>query len=195
MSQFKLVAGADEAGRGPLIGDVVAAAVILDSNAPIDGIHDSKKLSPKKREYLYYQIQERALAWSIARASVDEIERLNILHASLLAMKRAVNGLTTQPDFVKVDGNRLPNWSYNSEAIVGGDALVAEIGAASILAKVARDIDCLKWDKMYPGYGIAAHKGYPTKQHLAALKTLGPTKLHRKTFSPVKELLIQDALF
>lgn len=189
-SDKHLVAGCDEVGRGPLAGDVVAAAVILDANAPISGLTDSKKLSEKKRELLSRQIKAKAKAWCIARANVAEIDELNILHASLLAMKRAVEGLETQPNFVYVDGNKLPKWDYASEAVVQGDSLVAEISAASILAKVARDNEMLELDKLYPGYGLAKHKGYPTKAHLLALIELGVSDIHRRTFAPVKKLLL-----
>lgn len=184
-----LLAGVDEVGRGPLAGDVLAAAVILDPNRPIEGLNDSKKLSEKKREILYDQIKARALAWSIARASIEEIDRINILHASMLAMHRAVDGLTVSPEYVLVDGNRLPEWSYASEAVVKGDSRVLEIAAASILAKVERDREMVALDKQYPGYGLAGHKGYPTKAHIAALQELGPSVIHRRSFGPVKKLL------
>ncbi len=187
-----LLAGVDEVGRGPLAGDVLAAAVILDPNQPIEGLNDSKKLSEKKREILYDQIKARALAWSIARASIEEIDRINILHASMLAMHRAVDGLTVSPEYVLVDGNRLPEWSYASEAVVKGDSRVLEIAAASILAKVERDREMVALDKQYPGYGLAGHKGYPTKAHIAALQELGPSVIHRRSFGPVKKLLAQS---
>ena len=187
-----LLAGVDEVGRGPLAGDVLAAAVILDPNQPIEGLNDSKKLSEKKREILYDQIKTRALAWSIARASIEEIDRINILHASMLAMHRAVDGLTVSPEYVLVDGNRLPEWSYDSEAVVKGDSRVLEIAAASILAKVERDREMVALDKQYPGYGLAGHKGYPTKAHIAALQELGPSVIHRRSFGPVKKLLAQS---
>lgn len=184
------IAGVDEVGRGPLVGDVVAAAVILPQDHGIVGLADSKKLSEKKRDALYEQIKEHAVSYCIARATPAEIDELNILHASMLAMKRAVEGLHVQPSFVRVDGNRLPSWRYTAEAIVGGDALVEEISAASILAKVVRDREMIDLDKEYPGYGFAQHKGYPTKVHLSALDVLGITPLHRRSFGPVKRILL-----
>ena len=183
------LAGVDEVGRGPLAGDVVAAAVILDPACPIPGLRDSKKLSPARREALAEQIREHALAWSIARASVTEIDTLNILQASLLAMQRAVQALDPQPDWVLVDGNRLPHWRYRAEAVVGGDSRVPAIAAASILAKVQRDRELVALDAQYPGYGFATHKGYPTAAHLQALRALGVTPVHRRSFAPVKALL------
>lgn len=192
---MNLIAGVDEVGRGPLAGDVVAAAVILDPQNPIVGLNDSKKLSERKREYLSEQIKNNAKAWSVARASVAEIDELNILQASLLAMTRAVDGLGLQPDHVLVDGNKLPNWSYSSEAIVQGDGSVAEISAASILAKVTRDREMVALEALYPGYGFAGHKGYPTKLHMAALADLGPCLIHRTSFAPVKKALLQGRLF
>ncbi len=186
------VAGVDEAGRGPLAGDVVAAAVILDCARPVEGINDSKKLSPRRREDLFDRICATSI-WSIGRASVLEIESLNILHATMLAMHRAVSGLQLQPLHVLVDGNRTPAWDYSSEAIVNGDARVATIGAASILAKVTRDRDMLMLEKQYPGYGFAQHKGYPTAAHLQALHRLGPCPQHRRRFRPVAELLAAAA--
>lgn len=193
--KFRVMAGVDEAGRGPLAGDVVAAAVILDEKRPVAGLADSKKLSEKKREALFNEIQERAIAFCIARASVDEIDQLNILHASMLAMKRAVEGLHIEPHHVLVDGNRLPQWRYSSEAVVQGDASVAAISAASILAKVTRDREMCVLDDLYPGYGFALHKGYPTKQHLAALQTMGPSPIHRRGYAPVRDLIAQISLF
>ena len=184
------IADVDEVGRGPLVGDVVAAAVILPQDHGIVGLADSKKLSEKKRDALYEQIKEHAVSYCIARATPAEIDELNILHASMLAMKRAVEGLHVQPSFVRVDGNRLPSWRYTAEAIVGGDALVEEISAASILAKVVRDREMIDLDKEYPGYGFAQHKGYPTKVHLSALDVLGITPLHRRSFGPVKRILL-----
>lgn len=192
---MRWIAGVDEVGRGPLAGDVVAAAVILDPLRPIEGLNDSKKLSLKKREQLFVLIQQQAKSWCIARASVAEIDQLNILHASLLAMKRAVEGLSVAPDHVLVDGNKLPPWRYSSEAIVQGDGSVAQISAASILAKVVRDREMIELDKTYPGYGLAQHKGYPTKVHLASLQQLGPCAIHRSSFAPVKSLLLQGQLF
>lgn len=189
-----LLAGVDEAGRGPLAGDVLAAAVILDPAKPIEGLADSKKLSEKKREYLFDVIQERALSFAIARSSVEEIDTLNILHASMLAMKRAVEQLAIQPEFVAVDGNRLPKWTYTAKAVVKGDDKVQAIAAASILAKVTRDRELLTLDKQYPGYGFAKHKGYPSKQHIEALQLLGVTPAHRRSYGPVKQCLMQQAL-
>lgn len=188
-SAYTLLAGVDEVGRGPLAGDVVAAAVILGPDHGITGLTDSKKISEKKRESLFEQIREKSLAFCVARASVLEIDSLNILQASLLAMKRAVQGLHIQPQFVKVDGNKLPDWPYVSEAIVKGDSKIEEISAASILAKVTRDRELSELDLQYPGYGLARHKGYPTKDHLLALERLGPSAIHRKSFGPVKNLL------
>ncbi|NQV68867.1 MAG: ribonuclease HII [Pseudohongiella sp.] len=185
----KLSAGTDEVGRGPLAGDVVAAAVILHPDKPIDGLNDSKKLSEKKRLACVLQIQEKALCFSIGRASVAEIDTLNILQASLLAMHRAVAALSLQPEFVYVDGNFCPQWAYPSQAIVRGDSLVASIAAASILAKVTRDQEMCELDKQYPGYGFARHKGYPTAYHLAALNSLGVSPVHRRSFAPVAKLL------
>ena len=183
------IAGVDEVGRGPLAGDVVAAAVILDPARPISGLRDSKKLSAARREQLAAQIREQALAWSVARATVAEIDELNILQASLLAMHRAVRALQPQPVYVLVDGNRLPRWDYASEPVVKGDDRVAAIAAASILAKVQRDAELLELDRQYPGYGFARHKGYPTPTHLAALRELGATAVHRRSFTPVKAIL------
>ncbi len=185
----KLVAGVDEVGRGPLAGDVVAAAVILDPERSVEGLRDSKKLSSTRREVLAGLIRTNALCYSIARATVAEIDQLNILHASMLAMKRAVEGLAIQPEFVFVDGNRLPRWGYAAEAVVGGDDKVEEIAAASILAKVCRDDEMIALDKSFPGYGLARHKGYPTREHLAALRTLGASPLHRQTFAPVRKVI------
>jgi len=183
------LAGVDEVGRGPLAGDVVAAAVILDPHRPVDGLRDSKKLSPRRRLELAGLIRERALAWSVARASVAEIDELNILQASLLAMHRAVQGLAMQPGYVLVDGNRLPRWDYPSETVVKGDDRVPAIAAASILAKVQRDSELIALEDEYPGYGFASHKGYPTAAHLQALQTLGVTPVHRRSFGPVKKVL------
>lgn len=186
-----IVAGVDEVGRGPLAGDVVAAAVILGVEIPL-GITDSKKLSERKRESLAVTIKQTALAWCIARANVAEIDDLNILQASMLAMKRAVEGLSIQPDWVLVDGNRLPHWHYQARAIVGGDAIEPAIGAASIIAKVQRDAELMALDREYPGYGFAQHKGYPTKSHLKALQDLGITPVHRRSFGPVARLLVDE---
>lgn len=185
-----LLAGVDEVGRGPLAGDVMAAAVILDPRRPIDGLADSKKLTEPQREALYVQICASALSWSVARASVAEIDELNILQASLLAMHRAVEALHRQPEHVLVDGNKLPRWRYSSEAIVQGDDRVPAIAAASIVAKVTRDREMVALDAVYPGYGFAQHKGYGTRTHLEALQSLGATPIHRRSFAPVKELLV-----
>lgn len=185
------LAGVDEVGRGPLAGDVVAAAVILDPAQPIAGLRDSKKLSHKRRGDLAAQIREQALAWAIARASVAEIDSLNILQASLLAMHRAVAALDPQPGYVLVDGNRLPRWDYAAEPVIGGDDRVPAIAAASILAKVQRDAELVALDAEYPGYGFAAHKGYPTAAHLSALRQLGVTPVHRRSFAPVRSLLTE----
>lgn len=184
-----MVAGVDEVGRGPLAGEVVAAAVILDPLRPIAGLRDSKKLSASRREALAPLIRERAVAWAIASASVAEIDELNILQASLLAMHRAVAALAPQPSYVLVDGNRLPRWPYAAQAVVGGDDRVESIAAASILAKVHRDNALLDLETQYPGYGFASHKGYPTAAHLQALQTLGVTPVHRRSFAPVKKVL------
>jgi ribonuclease HII len=191
ISQYQgtLAAGVDEVGRGPLAGDVVTAAVILDPNNPIAGLNDSKKLTEKKRELLFEEIKSKALSWHIARASIAEIDDINILQASLLAMKRAVEGLPVQPEHVWVDGNKIPQWHYEAEAVVKGDSRVAAISAASILAKVTRDREMVEMDTRYPGYGFAKHKGYPTKAHLAALDTLGITPIHRVSYAPVRDRL------
>lgn len=184
------LAGVDEVGRGPLVGSVVAAAVILDPSAEITGLADSKKLSEKKRLLISDEIKSKALAWSIAEASVDEIDRLNILHASMLAMERAVKKLQPQAEFVLVDGNRIPSsLGVAGAAVVKGDALAKCISAASILAKVWRDADMQRLDSLYPQYGIGKHKGYPTKTHLEALQEHGPCAEHRKSFGPVSRLL------
>ena len=180
-----LMAGVDEAGRGPLAGPVVAAAVILDDLNPIRGLNDSKKLTAKRREALFDEIRARALCCAIAEATVQEIDQLNILQATLLAMKRAVEGLRLPPKLVLVDGNRLPLLPMQAEAIVKGDALVPAISAASILAKVHRDRLCQAMHQQYPLYGFAQHKGYGTAQHLAALQAHGPAACHRMTFAPV----------
>ena len=190
-----LLAGCDEVGRGPLAGDVMAAAVILDPENPIIGLDDSKKLTEKKRELLFEEIQMKAKSWCVARASVVEIDKINILQASLLAMMRAVQGLHIQPEHVLVDGNKLPKWTYKSEAVVKGDSRVAAISAASILAKVARDREMIQFDKQYPGYGLADHKGYPTKMHMEAIEKLGVTPLHRTSFAPVRAKIAQITLF
>ncbi|MEH6575841.1 MAG: ribonuclease HII [Amphritea sp.] len=189
-SAGKLIAGVDEVGRGPLVGNVVAAAVILDPEKPISGLTDSKKLSEKKREALYPLIMERALAYSISWASPAEIDELNILHATMLAMQRAVNGLSVRPEFALIDGNRCPpGLPCPAEAIVKGDLKEPAISAASILAKVFRDNEMAALDARYPDYGFARHKGYPTAFHLERLKLLGPIAEHRRSFRPVADLL------
>jgi ribonuclease HII len=191
ISRYKgvLGAGVDEVGRGPLAGDVVTAAVILDPNKPIEGLDDSKKLSEKKREYLFEIIKENALSWSIARCSVEDIDQINILQASLLAMKKAVDGLAVMPEHVWVDGNKMPKWNYAAETVIKGDSRVPAIAAASILAKVTRDREMVAYEEQYPGYGFAAHKGYPTKMHIEALQCLGVTPIHRRSYAPVKKIL------
>ncbi|MBV1930711.1 MAG: ribonuclease HII [Porticoccaceae bacterium] len=183
-----LLAGVDEVGRGPLAGDVVVAAVILDQRRPVDGLADSKKLSASRREKIFPEIISSASCYSLGRASVAEIDELNILQATLLAMSRAVDGLSIKPEFVVVDGNRCPDWVWPSQAIVKGDTKVPAISAASIVAKVSRDKEMQVLDQVYPGYGFAAHKGYGTRQHLMALKHLGPCPEHRRSFRPVAEL-------
>ena len=183
-----LVAGVDEVGRGPLAGDVVAAAVILAESHP-DGVTDSKMLTPERREVLAERIRDEAVSWALGRATVAEIDELNILQASLLAMRRAVEALPIQPSLVLVDGNRLPKWPYEARAIVKGDLTEPSIGAASILAKVQRDGEMMALNQQYPGYGFDRHKGYPTKVHLAALEQLGVCPAHRKSFGPVRRLL------
>jgi len=185
----ELVAGVDEVGRGPLCGPVVTAAVILDPARPIQGLNDSKKLSEARREALFDEIREKALAWCIARAEVEEIDQLNILHATMLAMQRAVEGLSVTPKLALIDGNRCPKLAVPSAPVVQGDAKVPAIAAASILAKVSRDREMAELDALYRGYGLAGHKGYPTPVHLEALKRLGPTAIHRRSFAPVRELL------
>ncbi|WP_067986589.1 ribonuclease HII [Neptuniibacter pectenicola] len=185
----KRIAGVDEVGRGPLIGNVVAAAVILDPSKPIIGLADSKKLSEKRRQALSDEILEKALSWCIASASPAEIDELNILHATMLAMQRAVQGLHIAPEFAYIDGNRCPVLGCPSEAIVKGDSKVAEISAASIIAKVARDKEMEALDKLHPEYGFAKHKGYPTVLHMDALEKYGPLPQHRRTFKPVRQLL------
>ncbi len=194
----QLICGVDEAGRGPLAGDVFAAAVILNPNHPILGLVDSKKLSEKKRYLLATQIKQHALAWAIATSSVEEIDAINILQASLLAMKRAIE--TMQSKFsvelistvisVQVDGNKCPKITLPCEAIIKGDSKVQEISAASILAKTARDANLYQLDKQYPQYGFAQHKGYPTKVHMASLQQHGPSPVHRRSYGPVKKLLL-----
>ncbi|MEO5344305.1 MAG: ribonuclease HII [Gammaproteobacteria bacterium SHHR-1] len=188
-----LIAGVDEAGRGPLIGAVVSAAVILDPARPILGLNDSKKLSEKRREQLEPEIKAKALAWALGRAEAAEIDALNILQASLLAMRRAIEALSIQPTEALIDGNRIPaGLRMPARALIGGDALEPAISAASILAKTARDREMQALDSRYPGYGLAKHKGYPTKAHLQALSQLGPTPEHRKSFGPIKRLRQAD---
>ncbi|TVQ73417.1 MAG: ribonuclease HII [Oceanospirillales bacterium] len=184
-----LVAGVDEVGRGPLVGPVVAAAVILNPEYRIDGLADSKKLTEKRRLHLDAQIREHALSFAIASASVEEIDDLNILHASLLAMRRAVEKLNIKPNHVLVDGNRCPELSVTCEAVVGGDALYANISAASIIAKVARDQMMVELHQQYPDYGFDRHKGYPTKDHLQAIQKFGVLDQHRRSFKPVRQCL------
>lgn len=194
IDQGLVYCGVDEAGAGPLCGDVVAAAVVLDPNNPIAELNDSKKLSEKKREMLFPIIKEKALSYCIARCTPQEIDEINILNARMLAMSRAINGLNIQIQHALIDGNRLPkDLPCAATAIVKGDALVAAISAASVLAKVQRDHDLLELDKVYPGYGLAKHKGYPTKAHLEALQALGPTDIYRKTYGPVRKLLEQNS--
>ena len=187
---YRLIAGVDEVGRGPLVGAVVTAAVILDPNNPIEGLADSKKLSEKKRLALAAEIKKKALAWALGRAEAEEIDKLNILQASLLAMTRAVQALRIRPQFVLLDGNKIPNdLDIPAQAVVKGDSLVAEISAASILAKVARDQEMEELDRQYPEYAFAQHKGYPTKLHLEKLTALGPLPQHRRSFAPVRKVL------
>ncbi len=193
MSAPVIIAGVDEAGRGPLAGPVFAAAVILNPLRPIVGLADSKILSASKRDSLYLLIKETALSWSIAQASVEEIDQLNILQATLLAMQRAVNGLHIQPEEVLVDGNQLPNLPMPAQAIVKGDSKVQAISAASILAKVERDKLMLEYHQQFPEFSFHAHKGYGTKQHLAEIEQFGILDIHRRTFNPVKTLLSKNA--
>ncbi|MGY6090175.1 ribonuclease HII [Avibacterium paragallinarum] len=188
---YKLIAGVDEVGRGPLVGAVVTAAVILDPNNPIEGLTDSKKLSHKKRLALAEEIKQKAKAWALGRAEPEEIDELNILHATMLAMQRTVNQLNITPHFVLVDGNRIPPLPMPAQAVVKGDSLVAEISAASILAKVARDLEMEELDKRYPQYAFAQHKGYPTKLHLEKLAEHGPLPQHRRSFAPVRKLITE----
>ena len=187
--QFSRIAGVDEVGRGCLAGPVVAAAVILDPNRPIKGLRDSKKLSAKKRDELAEEIKEKALAWSVAAMGPEVIDKINILQATLEAMKAAVEKLPVEPDFVQVDGNKLPKWKWLSEAIVKGDDKVEWISAASIIAKTTRDGYMCKIAELYPQYGFEHHVGYGTAEHIKALKAYGPTPIHRKTFAPVREVI------
>lgn len=199
MSTTRLICGVDEAGRGPLAGAVYAAAVILNPEAPIQGLADSKKLSEKKRDALAIEIKQHALAWAIASASVEEIDRINILQASLLAMQRAIEAMLIQfnisPDpntiLVQVDGNKCPKIDLPCEAVVKGDSKVEAISAASILAKTARDAELYELDKQYPMYGFAQHKGYPTAAHMALLQQHGVSPVHRRSYAPVRNLLLR----
>lgn len=186
---YQLIAGVDEVGRGPLVGDVVTAAVILDPSNPIEGLNDSKKLSEKKRLALLPEIKEKALAWAVGRCSPQEIDELNILQATMVAMQRAIAGLNVQPDLVLIDGNRCPELPMDAQAVVKGDLRVAEISAASIIAKVVRDTEMEELDKQYPQFGFAKHKGYPTKAHFDAIEQHGVIDEHRKSFKPVKRAL------
>jgi ribonuclease HII len=188
-----LVAGVDEAGRGPLAGPVVAGAVILDPENPIDGLKDSKRLTALRRDILYAEIEEKALAWAVGRADVEEIDRINILQATMLAMQRAVAALQPAAEHALVDGNRCPDLACPAQAIVKGDSRVAAISAASIMAKVTRDREMLSLDVMYPGYGLAQHKGYPSKAHIQALENLGVSPVHRRSYAPVRRIMEQQA--
>lgn len=185
----ELLCGVDEAGRGPLAGPVYAAAVILDPKRPIEGLRDSKKLTEAQREALAPEIKEKALAWAVAEASAEEIDRLNILQATFLAMRRAVEALAIKPELVLVDGNRLPKLPYRAEAVIKGDDKIPAISAASILAKTARDAVLRDYETQYPGYGFAQHKGYGVKAHIEAIEKLGILPVHRKTFEPIKSML------
>ncbi|MDG1732128.1 MAG: ribonuclease HII [Thalassotalea sp.] len=185
----QFIAGVDEVGRGPLVGAVVTAAVILDPNNPILGLTDSKKLSDKKRQALSIEIKEKALAWSLGRSEPEEIDQINILQATMVAMQRAVAGLTVRPDYVLVDGNRCPDFGLPCQSVIKGDLKVAEISAASIIAKVARDDEMLALDKLYPEYGFAKHKGYPTKFHFEKIAELGVLDCYRKSFKPVAKVI------
>jgi len=185
----RLLAGVDEVGRGPLVGAVVTAAVILDVDRPIEGLADSKKLTEKRRETLYEEILEKATAWCLGRCEAEEIDRLNIYQATMLAMKRAVDGLAVAPEYVLVDGNRCPDWHWPSEPVIKGDSRVEAISAASILAKVTRDREMKLLHEQYPEYGFAGHKGYPTPNHLDALRQYGALRDHRRSFRPVQEVI------
>lgn len=188
--QYQWICGVDEAGRGPLAGPVYAACVVLDPKQPIENLADSKKISEKKRDLLAITIKQHAKAWAIASATVEEIDQLNILQASLLAMKRAVESLPFTPDMVLVDGNQLPQLETNTRAVIKGDTLIAEISAASILAKTARDDEMETLHQQFPQYGLDRHKGYPTRQHLTALQEHGVAVIHRRSFAPVKSLVV-----
>ncbi|SDH68000.1 RNase HII [Vibrio xiamenensis] len=189
---YRLIAGVDEVGRGPLVGDVVTAAVILDPNNPIAGLNDSKKLSEKKRLALFPEIQQKALAWAVGRCSPAEIDQLNILQATMVAMQRAIAGLGIEPDLALIDGNRVPQLTMAAQAVVKGDLRVAEISAASIIAKVVRDSEMEELDARYPQFGFAQHKGYPTKAHFEAIEKHGVIDQHRKSFKPVRKALGLD---
>ncbi len=189
---YRLIAGVDEVGRGPLVGDVVTAAVILDPNNPIAGLNDSKKLSEKKRLALFPEIQQKALAWAVGRCSPAEIDQLNILQATMVAMQRAIAGLGIEPDLALIDGNRVPQLTMAAQAVVKGDLRVAEISAASIIAKVVRDSEMEELDAQYPQFGFAQHKGYPTKAHFEAIEKHGVIDQHRKSFKPVRKALGLD---
>lgn len=193
--QGQLLAGVDEVGRGPLVGAVVTAAVILNPEKPIPGLADSKKLTDKRREALYEQIIEHAASWSLGRCEADEIDRLNIFQATMVAMERAVAGLHVEPEYVLVDGNRCPKWRWASEAVVKGDSRVEAISAASIIAKVTRDREMAVLHEEFPEYGFAGHKGYPTSAHLEALGRLGATAHHRRSFRPVQEAIDSVGLY
>lgn len=193
--QGRLLAGVDEVGRGPLVGAVVTAAVILNPEKPIPGLADSKKLTDKRREALYEQIIERAVSWSLGRCEADEIDRLNIFQATMVAMERAVAGLHVEPEYVLVDGNRCPRWRWTSEPVVKGDSRVEAISAASIVAKVTRDREMAVLHEEFPEYGFAGHKGYPTPVHLEALGRLGATAHHRRSFRPVQEAIDAVGLY
>ena len=184
-----LVAGVDEAGRGPLAGPVIAGAVILDPENPIAGLKDSKRLTALRRDSLYAEIQEKALAWAVGRAEVEEIDRINILQATMLAMQRAVAALMPSAEHALIDGNRCPDLACPAQAIVKGDSRVAAISAASIMAKVTRDREMLSLDVIYPGYGLAQHKGYPSKAHIQALENLGVSPVHRRSYAPVRRIV------
>ena len=184
-----LVAGVDEAGRGPLAGPVIAGAVILDPENPIAGLKDSKRLTALRRDSLYAEIQEKALAWAVGRAEVEEIDRINILQATMLAMQRAVADLVPSAEHALIDGNRCPDLACPAQAIVKGDSRVAAVSAASIMAKVTRDREMLSLDVIYPGYGLAQHKGYPSKAHIQALDNLGVSPVHRRSYAPVRRIV------
>ncbi len=184
-----LTAGVDEAGRGPLAGPVIAGAVILDPDNPVEGLKDSKRLTAARREVLYEEIRVRALAWAVGRAEVEEIDRINILQATMLAMQRAVAALLPAAEYALIDGNRCPDLACPAEAIVKGDSRVAAISAASIMAKVTRDREMQLLDERYPGYGLARHKGYPSKAHIEALESLGVSPIHRRSYAPVRKII------